>query len=468
MSSRRFDSMADVEGAWARFRGRLADVIAGLEGDECFWFDLEVGIDDEDLPGAAPYVQFQAWGPDLVRGEVVSNAYLDERFRLTEADERLLLELGWTAPTHGRGDEQDSGSANFHLDVETREADRLAVMAVRALREVFGCAHPAFLDADELLDAYLGVPPVAPVPPTAPAVSVPEVAEEDTDTNDLPDEPATFPTNHDHLHELIDEALTVLFERPLQHDRDGDVRIVSGKSVIYVQVVGDRPAVDLYAEVVSQVRDLDRAAQEVAILNSGRASAKFYVRDDQVVMRFRIYAWPFSPTQLRVALADVRRDLDDIAPALATRVGGRLFLEQAPVEPEPDQAPVSSLPLGDLHPDPDDAHPAMIGLLELLLDGPVAPGVVATMFNGDAELLTSQIARVRSGAQSTGEHPPDTVAALLRKALRLVVEAKAAREAFGRSRSPVRRPSRQLALLPEPEDSPEAGLWSNDHLGETS
>jgi hypothetical protein len=468
MSSRRFDSMADVEGAWARFRGRLADVIAGLEGDECFWFDLEVGIDDEDLPGAAPYVQFQAWGPDLVRGEVVSNAYLDERFRLTEADERLLLELGWTAPTHGRGDEQDSGSANFHLDVETREADRLAVMTVRALREVFGCAHPVFLDADELLDAYLGVPPVAPVPPTAPAASVPAVAEDEAETRELADEPATFPENHEHLHELIDQALAVLFERPLQHDRDGDVRIVSGKSVIYVQVVGDRPAVDLYAEVVSNVRDLDRAAQEVAILNSGRGSAKFYVRDDQVVMRFRIYAWPFSPTQLRVALADVRRDLDDIAPALATRVGGRLFLEQAPVEPEPDQAPVSSLPLGDLHPDPDDAHPAMIGLLELLLDGPVAPGVVATMFNGDAELLTSQIARVRSGAQSTGEHPPDTVAALLRKALRLVVEAKAAREAFGRSRSPVRRHSRQLALLPEPEDSPEAGLWSNDHLGETS
>ena len=74
MSSRRFDQIGDVEGAWARFRARLADVIAGLEGDEAFWFDLEVGVDDEDLPGAAPYVQFQAWGGDLIRGEVVSNA----------------------------------------------------------------------------------------------------------------------------------------------------------------------------------------------------------------------------------------------------------------------------------------------------------------------------------------------------------------------------------------------------------
>jgi hypothetical protein len=470
MSSRRFDQIGDVEGAWARFRARLADVIAGLEGDEAFWFDLEVGVDDEDLPGAAPYVQFQAWAGDVIRGEVVSNAYLDERFRLTEDDERLLLELGWTAPTHGRGDEQDSGSANFHLDVETREADRLAVMTVRALREVFGCAHPAFLDADELLDAYQGIPAVA---PAAPAVPLPEVAGEEvatgstSDTSELADEPATFPTNHEHLQELIDKALEAMFERPLTHDRDGDVRIVTGKSVIFVQVVDDRPAVDLYAEVVSDVRDLERAAEEVAILNGGRSSMRFYVRDDQVVMRFRIYAWPFSPTQLRVALADVRRDLDDIAPALATRVRGRLFLEEAPVvEPEP--APVTLLPLCDVLLDPDDAHPSMVGLLELLVDGPVTPAVVATMFDGDAELLTSQIARLRARSQFTGEHDPDTVAALLRKALRLVVEEKAAHDSFGRSRSPAPRPSRQLALLPEPEESPDAGLWSNDHLGETS
>jgi hypothetical protein len=470
MSSRRFDQIGDVEGAWARFRARLADVIAGLEGDDAFWLEMEVGIDDEDLPGAAPYVQFQAWGGDLVRGEVVSNAYLDERFRLDEDDERHLLELGWSAPTHGRGDEQGSGSANFHLDVEAREADRIAVMAARALREVFGCAHPAFLDADELLDAYQGVQPVQQVPAVAP---VPEVAaaadEEEAEASELADEPATFPTDHEHLQKLIDQALEAMFERPLTHDRDGDVRVVTGKSVIFVQVVDDRPAVDLYAEVVSDVRDLERAAEEVALLNGGRSSMRFHVRDDQVVMRFRIYAWPFSPTQLRVALADVRRDLDDIAPALATRVRGRLFLEEAPVaEPEPEPAPVTLLPLCDVLLDPDDAHPSMVGLLELLVDGPLTPAVVATMFDGDAELLTGQIARLRSGAQLTGEHDPDAVAALLRKALRLLVEEKAAHDSFGRSRSPARRPSRQLALLPEPEDSPDAGLWSNDHWGETS
>jgi hypothetical protein len=281
------------------------------------------------------------------------------------------------------------------------------------------------------------------------------------------EEVATFPESHEQLQELVDRALAVMLEQPVHHDDDGDVPIVTGKSVIFVQVVDDRPAVDLYAEVVCRIGDLERAAEEVAILNRSQAAAKFYVRDDRVLLRYRLYAWPFAPSQLRVAVADLRQDLDDVARDLATRVRGLRFLEEAPAA-EPDAASGPSAPVCDLHLDPDDAHPSMIGLLELLVDGPVEPGVVATMFNGDAELLTSQIARLRSGAQPTGEHHPDVVAALLRRALRLVVEERAARDAFGRSRSSPRPATRQLALLPEPEGSPEAGLWSNDHLGETS
>ena len=467
MSGRRFEAMADVEGAWTRFRARLADEIATLEDDDSVFLELQVGLDDGDFPGAAPYLQLIGWGGDLIRGEVVSNAYLDERFRLSTADERLLLEIGWSAPTYGIDDEPDSGSVNFHTDREVREADRLAVMAVRALREVFGCAHPVFLNADGLEHD-----PVAEPPPLAPDVdAVDEVAAPPVEPAKVDEQVATFPESREQLQELVERALAVMLEEPVRHDEDGDVPIVTGKSVLFVQVVDDRPAVDLYAEVVCRIGDLGRAAQEVAILNRGATSAKFSLREDRVLLRYRLYAWPFAPAQLRVAVADLRQDLDDVARDLAARVDGLRFLEEAPVvEPATAlaPAPVPSAPLCDLHLDPDDAHPSMIGLLELLVDGPVAPGVVATMFNDDAELLTSQIARVRSGAQPTGEHHPDLVAALLRRALRLVVEEKAARDSFGRSRSSPRPATRQLALLPEPEGSPEAGLWSNDHLGETS
>src|SRR4051794_13297620 len=110
-----------------------------MEDDECLLVEMEVGADDDDLEGAAPYLQYMGWGGDLVRAEVVSNYYLDERFGLTDRGEALLGDLGWLAPTYDADAEADSGSANFHLDLEVREADRLAVTSVRVLREVFGC-----------------------------------------------------------------------------------------------------------------------------------------------------------------------------------------------------------------------------------------------------------------------------------------------------------------------------------------
>ena len=334
MSGRRFEAMADVEGAWTRFRARLADEIAALEDDDCLFLELQVGIDDGEFPGAAPYVQFQGWGGDLVRAEVVGNAYLDERFRLSADDEERLVEMGWSAPTYGIDDEPDSGSVNFHTDREVREADLLAVMSVRALREVFGCAHPVFLDADGLEhDPVAEPPPVAAPAVPAAAVPTPEPATVD-------EEIATFPESREQLQRLVDRALAAMLQEPVRHDKDGDVPIVTGKSVLFVQVVDDRPAVDLYAEVVCRIGDLERAAQEVAILNRSQASAKFYVRDDRVLLRYRLYAWPFAPAQLRVAVADLRQDLDS-SPAISRSacVGCGSSRRRPPPSPSPPRPP---------------------------------------------------------------------------------------------------------------------------------
>ena len=81
---------------------------------------------------------------------MVSNDYLDERFELTADDERVLADMGWSEPAYDDDGDPVPGEENFHLDAPAREADRVAVMAVRALREVFGCPHPAFLAADGL------------------------------------------------------------------------------------------------------------------------------------------------------------------------------------------------------------------------------------------------------------------------------------------------------------------------------
>ena len=184
------DLEASTELAWTGFRQRLADRLAEAADDDVLLIELETGVDEDELAGAAPYVQFVAWGEEMLRAEVVSNFYLDERFELSPADERRLAELGWSEPTC-----DDAGEENFHLDLPRREADRVAVMAVSALREVFGCPHPTFLAAEGLERG-----------PEAPTAPEPSYADGEAEL--------TYPDDHEHLQSLVDAALEAMFEGP--------------------------------------------------------------------------------------------------------------------------------------------------------------------------------------------------------------------------------------------------------------
>ncbi|HET8959082.1 TY-Chap domain-containing protein, partial [Nocardioides sp.] len=184
------DLEASAELAWREFRQRLADRLAAAEEDDILLVEVEAGVADDDLHGAAPYAQFVGWGEGMLRAEVVSNVYLDERFGLTADDERVLTDMGWSEPAYDDDGDPVAGEANFHLDAPVREADRVAVLAVRALREVFGCPHPAFLAAD-------GLEPVS--------VAAAEPARADGEVE------LAYPDDVDHLQSLVDAALEVMF-----------------------------------------------------------------------------------------------------------------------------------------------------------------------------------------------------------------------------------------------------------------
>jgi len=246
----------DLELAWTGFRQRLADRLAEAADDDVLLIELENGVDEDELAGAAPYVQFVAWGEEMLRAEVASNHYLDERFELSRGDERRLIELGWSEPTC-----DDAGAENFHLDLPRREADRVAVMAVRALREVFGCPHPTFLSADGLERG-----PETPALPQA------------SSTQGEPE--FTYPDDHDHLQSLVDVALEVMFESQATHDEDGDLPIRCGESMAYVRVLADEPTVEVFADIVIDVRDRDRASLEVARLNLRSTHHQFVLHGD--------------------------------------------------------------------------------------------------------------------------------------------------------------------------------------------
>ena len=200
MRDEQVDLAAEVEAAWTGFRGRLADRLAGLDDAEILRIEVETGVDEDELEGAAPYLQFIGCD-DLVRAEAVSNRYLDARFQICAEVEPWLVEGLWQDP--------DDEAPNYHQTVERREVDRLAVTCCDVLREVYGVAHPLFLDADGLE-----------VDPSAAAWPTPGSADEFTVPED--EDLATVPHSAEELQQLVDRALLPMFP-DLKHDEDGDV-----------------------------------------------------------------------------------------------------------------------------------------------------------------------------------------------------------------------------------------------------
>ena len=157
------DLAAEVEAAWKGFRSRLADHLASMEDGDVLCVELVTGgdneEDDEEWEGATPYLQFHAFGDGKVHVEAVSNVLLADTYRLAAEAEDHLIELGWDHPREDEGLPEGAWE-NFSFDAERREADRVAVVAVTALRQVYDVVHPSFLDAEGL-----EVDPDAPAPP---------------------------------------------------------------------------------------------------------------------------------------------------------------------------------------------------------------------------------------------------------------------------------------------------------------
>ncbi len=421
--------------AWSAFRGRLADHVAAMQDDEVVLVEAESPVEDGD-PGAAPYVQFCAWGEDLVRCELTSNAYLAAAHLLDEDQVAALVALGWNPPTHGPEEEAGSGSTNFYLDAERIEADRLAVMTVRAFREVFGVPHPAFLSSDDL-----------------PTTDAPRpTVEGDAEVDELL---AVEPDDADHLRALVDAALVPLFGGLPEHDSDDDVPVVNGGGMVWVRVLENAPVVQLFSALVHDVTDLERAAFEVAVLNRDLQFLKFLLLDDTVMAYLYVPALPFAPLHLRAMLDLMCRTVNRIDKDLATRVGGSrrsAARRRRRRTPEPDLD--------------EDAHPALQTLIEIDAEAPgsVTPEMAAAVCDLDRELIlelvtwsnererTWDLTREELLAEGDPEGLADVCEAecraaarmttVLRRALRLVVEQEADRLLERSAYDGRRRPSR--------------------------
>lgn len=402
-----FDLERTTARAWSHLQVDLAARVAELGDEEYLVVGVEPGEDDE----VRPYVQFAVDGSSL-RFEVSSNEYLTGVRRLVASEEAALQALGLEEPTvDAEHADADGGSPNYFLDAEISDADRLAVMAVRVLRDVFSVPHPAFLASEGL---YRGGP------------AGPE------DFVEVDEPVAIVPTDRDHLCALVDEALAPVFGRVPEHDDDDDIPVVRGSALVFVRVRTDGPIIEIFSSVVGQITDLETAAFEVAVLNRDSVFIRYVLAGDRVMAYLCLPAHPFVPAHLHSMLALMSEAADVVDGDLARRVGGRPYLVDEAPSPEDDEEPM---------------HPAMLTLLQLDAESPssVDPELAASICSNDRDLLLELITWNTGQEISWRQARDDALMAddddaaelfdtelrqaeqttnLLRQALRVVVEAE--------------------------------------------
>jgi hypothetical protein len=131
-----------VHADWNRLVERLTRVLNALPEDH--YLILTV-------PGRHRFVQFVGTPDGGLRGESVSNAYLEPHERLTQQQERALARLGWHAPTlvptgASPREQVPGGSPNWFVDlVRPVNGKVLRQLVSRTFAEVYGVRHPSGL-----------------------------------------------------------------------------------------------------------------------------------------------------------------------------------------------------------------------------------------------------------------------------------------------------------------------------------
>jgi hypothetical protein len=348
------DSLAD--GAWRAFREALADAIDELAAQSFLEVALDIG---DDLDGAPPYIRVRRTG-DRIALEVASNRVLGMRQRLAKRARRQLRGLGLSNPTASTPEYSSSYAVSY--------VDQVASVAVEALRGAFGVLHPAFLTSGDLTWRTASHLPTAQGVPSAPGAAV-------------------YPADREHLDLLVDGALFQMLGHAPHRDSDGDVPIRAGSAVVFVRSLGRAPLIQLFAEMVVEISDLEAAKHEAGVLNRQVDGVKFTLRDDKVIASADVLALPFADEHLLMVTTRMCDVVSQHDKDLARRVGGRTFIDD-------DDSSGSSSDGEEAEAEADnDIHPVMLCMLQLdaTKPGSLRPKDAAKLCGHDSDLLLELI-----------------------------------------------------------------------------
>jgi hypothetical protein len=300
-----FDLDRSTAQAWTEFQARLSEVISMIDDSG----DLTIGIESSRTE-QVPFVRFSAPTRDVLHCEAASNPALGEHFQLSVDQLQTMEQLGWRPPEVDlrAGQEGASGSTgNFWTEAPQEQSDRLAALAVGALRDVYGVPHPVFLAPDQLAEV------LKPAPTTVDGSPVPG--------SEL--EAAPRRQTKREIEELVDAEMTRMFgHRPI-HDEEGDVAIRVGSTMIFLRTSADAMEVVVFAAVVHEITGRSRAAEVLNDLNVEARWVKFMLVRDRVFVTFSVQAQPFVAPHLHRGVRIVSEVADGIDDELATKLDGR-------------------------------------------------------------------------------------------------------------------------------------------------
>jgi type III secretion system-like peptide-binding chaperone len=316
----RTDLTAKVSEAWRDFARTLAAAIPQLPAGVTL--DLTLDPTASGTGEAVYAVQLSTSDAGELTALAVGNALLPEGYRLDRGAVGELVALGWLPPgvTAGSGD-------MFGLRLPATEANRLAVVVSRTMRDVYGAPHPAFLTY--LAHRSSGEP--VHIPPLGAARQL--TLGDDEEPSDesateralsrLSEELDQMPLNDRVVTVVASLLKTTPDELPV--DPDGDIGIRSGSAMVFVRVRDNPPLIDVFSPVLTDVEPTEQLYVKLSELTNRMPIGRLYCTNDTVWASVPVFGRDFQPSHLMLAVQVMTGLADELDDRLHGEFGGKRF-----------------------------------------------------------------------------------------------------------------------------------------------
>ncbi len=286
---------AQAPSDWAAFRSGLADVLAKLADEQYLVLSIK---------GRPGFVQF-AGGSNEVRGEVISNAFLDADHKLDDRHLATCRDLGWEPPS---GEAFPNWYRTWAPPVPFAT---VAEVAVETLQKVLDIEAPselqykAFTDGGDALEFdTLGIG------------AEPEQSEEGV----------FMPANPEELRAAVLNTMRrVTDNAELDYDADGDLGYRVGSTVVFVRPDREKSFVRVFSPLLGDVETTDEQLRHLNDLNTRVIGVRLMKVDTTVVGVMDVMAAPYVPDHLVSACVEVGGVADEIDEEMQKVFGGRTF-----------------------------------------------------------------------------------------------------------------------------------------------